>query len=321
MESAIRVIEETEPQPHVSAMKTFQNDIRTVQSHVCFMTQSLDGALQRVFEGATDQIELRGNIRTMRCSACANVERTISLQNPTCPKCGGNNTMRPNCVLMDELMGKDNVPLLQSMRAAVQKADCILLVGNGWHDEEELSNSVFLHVMDGKPVVDFSESSRLRSGRVKCVAGNPIRTVPEFVRAFHELAAKKEHEVPIGKSQSKHLHQWQMMFPASHVPRAPAGSNDLLRSSHGTVVRGPKGQKIGKPLNLFKAVELTDMFEKSRMPDPVKQKQKAMAARDEARHVSRLIGFTGRRVMRFQESSNAKAKNIHKFLLANPFKG
>jgi hypothetical protein len=274
--SALNAIVNSEVLPQIKSIVQFHNDLKQTQTKSSFLTCSFDGSLPHFLKminhantSSDELLEIRGNFRRMCCSSaeCKNAEeiqcKPINGQKPpVCSKCG--NPMRLDCVLLDELIDSRNEATIPSMKKMILRADCLILIGNQWHDEEELSNCIYSHAMQNKPIIEFAEQSLLRAGKIKFVAGNPMHTVPIFADTFHRIGlnqsqsqsqnigafSKVERVKP--KKILKRVSNCDIVFPAWYTNR-------------GYVISPPSFNKntiedIGKPLNMFKAVELNDMF-------------------------------------------------------------
>jgi NAD-dependent deacetylase len=95
------------------------------------ITQNIDGLLQRA--GATDVVELHGNIYTATCVRCYRVFASDhfahSLINegrvPHCPACG--NVLKPNVILFGEALP---VQALMAARRAIYRCDLMIVAGS-----------------------------------------------------------------------------------------------------------------------------------------------------------------------------------------------
>ncbi len=95
------------------------------------ITQNIDGLLQRA--GATDVVELHGNIYTATCVRCYSVFASDHFAHslidegrvPQCPVCG--NVLKPNVILFGEDLP---VQALMAARRAINRCDLIIVAGS-----------------------------------------------------------------------------------------------------------------------------------------------------------------------------------------------
>jgi NAD-dependent deacetylase len=121
------VMFEAQPNPAHRALV----DLETAGRLATVITQNIDGLLQRA--GATDVVELHGNIYTATCVRCYRVFASDHFAHslidegrvPQCPACG--NVLKPNVILFGEALP---VQALMAARRAINRCDLLIVAGS-----------------------------------------------------------------------------------------------------------------------------------------------------------------------------------------------
>jgi NAD-dependent deacetylase len=168
------------PNPAHSALAALERAgrLRTV------ITQNVDGLHQAA--GATQVIELHGNLREAACAACGVVGPIASIVSaldagrlPRCERCGG--LLKPNVVLFEELM-----PQAAWQRAvlAARASDVLLVVGSSlqvtpaaYLPDEALARSSRLVIVN-------RESTPYDRRATVVIRGNAGQVLPQMVAAL-----------------------------------------------------------------------------------------------------------------------------------------
>jgi len=321
---ALKTLENLNPPSYMESILKFYKESRSQNMKTDFVTSSLDGILKISAQicGISDFnfCELRGNLFESKCeeNKCDFKVETRNLDGkiPKCKKC--NKNMRPDCVLLDELISTKKPDKLKEMKNIIENADCLILIGNCWQEEPELNESILFYVMKNKPVIEFSKTSLLRAGKIKFVCGDPDFTVPRFVDACKLLGETKSKSISRARGSvsqkslltTAKIHNWQLIFP-SKMRQEKTEDKPIVQHEIKSL-KAYKGKEFGRSANNLRCDTNSGVREKfgTGVVDMVKWKASSKSQKNMKipKADANLIKFVSMKRMMGNASQNEKLR-------------